>query len=96
LLLEEWQDHGEIVVVPGSRTGDLSGLRGEGGFEGYLWQWVTRNAAFPDPPALRPFSGPAISPSVAKLQGAETSNFEADGTLAGSRDIGTDLTAALN
>jgi Protein of unknown function (DUF3224) len=28
------QDQGNMTVVPGSGTGDLSGLRGEGGFEG--------------------------------------------------------------
>jgi hypothetical protein len=40
-------EHGKIkatwFVVPGS-GGDLSGLRGEGGFEGDYWKRVQRNA----------------------------------------------------
>lgn len=33
-----------MSVVPGSGTGDLAGLHGEGGFKGEIWKRVARNA----------------------------------------------------
>src|SRR5215472_11771149 len=40
----KWQDQGDVVVVPRSGTGELSGLRGEGGFEGQFGKGIHRNA----------------------------------------------------